>query len=405
MRTRAAWSSTAACSARACRAHRRLPRHHAHPRSSGATLAPAAHSDAAQSRRPASRALPAHDRSLERPVDPRLRDGVARGLPTGSRTRSSRNGYYEKPGVWVLEVDFDKRLVAEMLSAFAPARRAGAGLRRRGRAGVPPGSGRRGRGGRHQRDGARARVRARARRASTRATSSRWICPKKYDLLFGLDVFEHLNPNKLEAYLARLAAVTSDDAFLFCNIPAFGDDPVFGTVFPLYVDGWKDDAAAGKPFSRLHTDEQGYPIHGHLMWADAAWWSAQFERAGFTREVEIERAFHRKYDGYMEKRSPARRAFFVFGKPARRPAAPRCSPGSQTAFGACSRSAVLRPLLDVRSASVAVPICRRRRRMTSTRTSCGPCWRMTWLDCGDARRSSVHVPSSNVRRRSWSTCA
>lgn len=140
--------------------------------------------------------------------------------------------------------------------------------------------------------------------------------PRNYDLLFGLDVFEHLNPNKLEAYLARLAALTSDDAFLFCNIPAFGEDPVFGTVFPLYVDGWQDDAAAGKPFSRLHCDDHGYPIHGHLIWADAAWWSAQFERAGFTREIEIERALHRKYDGYVEKRSPARKAFFVFGKSA-----------------------------------------------------------------------------------------
>jgi len=138
---------------------------------------------------------------------------------------------------------------------------------------------------------------------------------RDYDMVFGLDVFEHLNPNKLDTYLARLATVTSDDAFLYCNIPAFGDDPVFGTVFPFYVDGWKDDAAAGKPFSRLHADEEGYPIHGHLVWADAAWWSGQFARAGFTREVEIERAFHRKYDGYMEKRSPARRAFFVFGKP------------------------------------------------------------------------------------------
>src|SRR5204862_242391 len=80
--------------------------------------------------------------------------------------------------------------------------------------------------------------------------------PRQYDLLFGLDVFEHLNPNKLDAYLARLAAVTSDDALLFCNIPAFGADAVFGTVFPFYVDGWAEDAAAGKPLSRLHADEQ-----------------------------------------------------------------------------------------------------------------------------------------------------
>ena len=226
-----------------------------------------------------------------------------------------RHGYYEKPGVWVLDVDFDKRLVAEMLAAFAPGAAlelgcaAGAVLECLQALGV-------------EAEGidisamaverASDRVRARIHQGDILSLA----LPKKYDLLFGLDVFEHLNPNKLDAYLARLAAVTSDDAFLYCNIPAFGEDPVFGTVFPFYVDGWKEDAAAGKPFARLHADDQGYPIHGHLIWADAAWWSGRFERAGFTREVEIERAFHRKYDGYMEKRSPARRAFFVFGKPA-----------------------------------------------------------------------------------------
>ena len=30
---------------------------------------------------------------------------------------------------------------------------------------------------------------------------------------------------------------------------------------------------------------------------------------------QIERAFHRKYDAYMTRRSPARRAYFVFRKP------------------------------------------------------------------------------------------
>ena len=63
-------------------------------------------------------------------------------------------------------------------------------------------------------------------------------------------------------------------------------------------------------------DEEGYPIHGHLAWADAGWWTTRFEEAGFTRDVDVERAFHAKYDSYMEKRSPARRAYFVFGKKA-----------------------------------------------------------------------------------------
>jgi len=39
-------------------------------------------------------------------------------------------------------------------------------------------------------------------------------------------------------------------------------------------------------------------------------------RRGPLTAEEIERAFHRKYDGYMTKRSPARCAYFVFGRPA-----------------------------------------------------------------------------------------
>jgi hypothetical protein len=135
-----------------------------------------------------------------------------------------------------------------------------------------------------------------------------------YDLIFGLDVFEHLNPNRLDAYIARLAHLLADEAFVFCNVPAFGDDPVFGTVFPLYIEQWERDAAAGRPFSTVHVDEFGYPIHGHLTWADARWWCGHFERHGLHREIDIERALHARYDAYMQRRSPARRAFFVFAR-------------------------------------------------------------------------------------------
>ena len=113
--------------------------------------------------------------------------------------------------------------------------------------------------------------------------------PRDHDVLFGLDIFEHLNPNKLDAYLARMAEVTSADAYLFCNIPAFGEDPIFGTVFPFYIDGWKRDAAAGRPFSALHVDDLGYPIHGHLAWADAAWWTRRFAGAPRVFRVREER--------------------------------------------------------------------------------------------------------------------
>jgi hypothetical protein len=224
------------------------------------------------------------------------------------------NGYYEEPGVWILDVDFDKRLVAEMIASFSPREAlelgtaAGAVLECLDDLGIAA-------------EGveisgmaiakAADRVRARIHQGDLLALE----LPAKYDLVFGLDVFEHLNPNKLDAYIARMAEITRDDALLFCNIPAFGEDAVFGTVFPFYVDGWEQQARDGGLLHTLHVEETGYPIHGHLTWATAPWWVRRFEAAGFMRDVEIERAFHRKYDGYMIKRSPARRAYFVFGKP------------------------------------------------------------------------------------------
>jgi hypothetical protein len=225
------------------------------------------------------------------------------------------NGYYEKPGVWVLEVDFDKRLVAEMIASFAPAAglelgpAAGAVLECLAELGVTAE-------GVEISEMAIAKAPDRVRPHIHHGDLLALDLPPKYDLVFGLDVFEHLNPNKLDAYIARMAQITREDAYFFGNIPAFGEDPVFGTVFPFYVDGWAEQAVAGRPFSTVHVEDTGYPIHGHLVWASAAWWVSRFEAAGLTRDEEIERAFHRKYDGYMRKRTPARCAYFVFGKPA-----------------------------------------------------------------------------------------
>jgi len=227
-------------------------------------------------------------------------------------------GYYEKPGVWTLDVDADKRLVAEMIAAFAPQRplelgcAAGAVLECLDDHGITA-------------EGveissmaiARAseRVRARIHQGDLRTLD----LPRDYDMVFGLDVFEHLNPNRMHEYLSCIERITTAEAYLFCNIPAFGKDPVFGTVFPLYIDGWSDDAALHRPFRRIHVDERGYPMHGPLTWADWEWWVQQFAAHGFRRETEIERAFHEKYDAYMTRETPARCSYFVFSKSAGTP--------------------------------------------------------------------------------------
>jgi hypothetical protein len=223
------------------------------------------------------------------------------------------NGYYENPGVWVLDVDTDKRVVAEMIAAFAPSRplelgcAAGAVLECLQEYGIAAE-------GVEISSMAIARASAPVRERIHQGDVLTLALGRDYDMVFGLDVFEHLNPNRMDEYMSRLDQITTPGAFAFCNIPAFGADPVFGTVFPLYLDGWEQDARQRRPFRRLHVDDLGYPIHGHLTWADWQWWTERFAAHGFEREPEIERALHGKYDGYMSQHAPARRSYFVFSK-------------------------------------------------------------------------------------------
>jgi hypothetical protein len=224
-----------------------------------------------------------------------------------------QNGYYERPGVWNFGVDVDKRVMAEIVASFDPERAlelgcaAGAVIECLEDLGV-------------RAEGIEISAMAIARASSSvrsRIHTGDLLAldlPTSYDVVFGLDVFEHLNPNRIDAYAEHLAAITRAGGYLFCNIPAFGPDPIFGTVFPLYLDRWRREAEAGRHFSTLHVDDLGYPLHGHLIWADTTWWARRFEAQGFGREVEIERALHRKYDVYMDKRSRARKAYYVFSK-------------------------------------------------------------------------------------------
>jgi len=102
--------------------------------------------------------------------------------------------------------------------------------------------------------------------------------------------------------------------YVFANIPAFGEDPTFGNPFPLYLEAWEGERSAGGPFQTLPVDDGGYPLDGHLTWADTIWWGRQFMENGFVRELEIERALHRKLDDLLEARAPARKAFYVFSR-------------------------------------------------------------------------------------------
>jgi hypothetical protein len=221
------------------------------------------------------------------------------------------DGYYEQIGVWGLEVDLDKRVMAEMVASLSRARvlelgcASGAvleGLHDYGidYEGVDI--------SRMAIERASDRVRGRIHHGDVLTLD----IAGGFDTVFGLDIFEHLNPNRLDTYIARLASLLKPAGLLFANIPAFGNDEIFGEPFPFYLPGSEQDAEAGRPFSTIQVDDAGYPVHGHLIWADTRWWVRQFESAGFVRRPAIEMALHIKYDEYLLSDAPARRSLYVF---------------------------------------------------------------------------------------------
>jgi len=130
-----------------------------------------------------------------------------------------------------------------------------------------------------------------------------------HDLVLTLDILEHLPPDRVPAALANLTALMAPGAILFAVIPAYGPNAFGPELYPLKYEGWKRDAAAGRPFRNIPLDDQGRPHLGHLTHATIAWWEKTMAEAGLDRLGEVERLLHQRFDDRLEF---ARRSFFVF---------------------------------------------------------------------------------------------
>ncbi len=199
--------------------------------------------------------------------------------------------YYEVPGVWSLSMDDDKRLMAEILASLQPSKAlelgcsCGAVMQCLSEMGIYC-------------DGveisqlaidhADNSIRHRIYKGDLLSLN----ITKSYDLIFGLDLFEHLNPRRIKNYLQTIYKLLIPEGICYANIPAFCDS------YPRYL-----------PNDRIHVDEKGYPLHGHLTWEDASWWDAQFAEAGFIRDQEAERKIHAAYD---ERMAIMRRQIFIY---------------------------------------------------------------------------------------------
>lgn len=222
--------------------------------------------------------------------------------------------YYEKPGIWTLGIDNDKRTMAELLSCLRPHRALEVGCssgavisglldRDIDTEGVEISA---------------AAIRQAEPRVRTRIHKGDLLdvtVGAGYDLVFGLDIFEHFNPNRLNTYVARVTELTQPGGFVFANVPTFGEDRVYGTIWEPHIPSWVDDIAANRLFHHLEVDDDGYPMHGHLVWAGSPWWEQLFTSTGLRRETGIEQALHRRFDTVLQA-TPARRAFYVFSRDA-----------------------------------------------------------------------------------------
>lgn len=132
---------------------------------------------------------------------------------------------------------------------------------------------------------------------------------RTYDCVLAMDILEHLNPAKLSAYIKRISSLLGEGGFALIESPMYGTDDVFGTVFPPYLKEWQSvgDTAYWR---HLHCDEQGWPLHGHLVWASPQWWERAFLDHGLVRDREIEASIQDVLKEFFET-APARKGLFV----------------------------------------------------------------------------------------------
>ncbi len=221
-------------------------------------------------------------------------------------------GYYEKPGIWFFGIDDDKRRSAEMLAVLGPRSAleigcsSGAVIRCLQDRGI-------------QADGVEGSAMALQRatpevsRRIHRGDLLDVDLDRQYDLVYGLDVFQRFNPNRLERYLRRVHDLTAPGGLVYVNVPTWGEDRVYGRIWEPYLQSWREDLDAERMFRQIEVDRGGYPLHGHLIWAGSRWWEARFADAGLRREADVERALHARFDADIQA-TPSRRAFFVLSR-------------------------------------------------------------------------------------------
>ena len=113
------------------------------------------------------------------------------------------------------------------------------------------------------------------------------------------ETLEHLPPEVVPRALREVRRMTTK--YVIATIPSFGPNPngpggwFDVKVRPERLDHYRslgEEYDGPVAYDDLYRDDDGAPIEGHLTIASFAWWTRQFEAAGFVRDGAVERRIH-----------------------------------------------------------------------------------------------------------------
>ena len=154
-----------------------------------------------------------------------------------------------------------------------------------------------------------------------------------FDAILCMDVLEHVNPVRLDDYIRKLLSLMAADGVMYVNSPMWGDDRIFGVVEEPYLTEWFEVGDAAN-WRHWPCDGEGWPVHGHLVWASPLWWERKFAEHGLIRDTLVESAIQHVLAPTFET-SPGRRSLFVL-----RRAGDRVASDAQAAAVAAALSAL-----------------------------------------------------------------
>jgi len=132
---------------------------------------------------------------------------------------------------------------------------------------------------------------------------------RRFNVVLCMDVLEHISPLRLDEYIEQILLLLDHDGYVYFNSPMWGSDKVFGVFEEPYLEEWL--AVGGQSYWRhWPCDDQGWPIHGHLVWARADWWEQKFRNHGLVRDTAIEQSIHQNLVTFFEQ-ARGRRCLFV----------------------------------------------------------------------------------------------